>query len=192
MTYPSPPAFGPAFPGAAPAPSEPFKLLVMGVSGCGKSSTAVSLARVLGALMIEGDEHHLPASQEKMRQGIALGDADHEPWLDRLGALAQEAEGHVVLTCSALKRSYRERLRAAVPTLRIVYLEIGVREAQKRVAARPGHWFPASLVNDQFATLESPVGESGVLRVNAMQATSEQCRAILHWLEPMYSRRTLC
>lgn len=82
----------------------------MGVSGCGKSSTAAALARALGVLMIEGDDHHLAKSQEKMRRGIALDDADREPWLDRLGALAAESTGHVVVTCSVLRMQCPEQL----------------------------------------------------------------------------------
>lgn len=160
----------------------PRKLLVMGVSGCGKSSTAAALARALGALMIEGDDHHLAQSQEKMRRGIALDDEDRDPWLDRLGALAAESTGHVVVTCSALKRRYRERLRVAEPALLIVYIDITPEEARARVAARTSHWFPASLVDNQFATLESPIGESGVLRVDAKWTTTVQCEAIVNWL----------
>lgn len=159
-----------------------YKLLVMGVSGCGKSSTAVALARILGASMIEGDDHHLPGSQEKMRRGIPLQDEDRVPWLDRLGVLLRESAGPVVVTCSALKRAYRERLRAAAPALQIVYLEIGMEEARARVGARATHWFPASLVTNQFVTLESPVGEPDVLRIDATQATALQCEEVVRWL----------
>lgn len=166
----------------------PHKLLVMGVSGCGKSSTAAALARALGALMIEGDDHHLPRSQEKMRSGIALDDEDRDPWLDRLGALAAESAGHVVFTCSALKRRYRDRLRAAEPALRIVYIEIAPDEARARVAARSAHWFPASLVDNQFATLEPPLGEPGVLRVDAAWTVAAQCEAVLRWLDRTQQR----
>jgi len=163
----------------------PHKLLVMGVSGCGKSSTATALARALGALMIEGDDYHLPQSQEKMRRGIALNDADRDPWLDRLGALVAESAGHVVFTCSALKRRYRDRLRAAEPTLEIVYIDITPEAARARVAARTAHWFPASLVDTQFATLEPPVGEPGVLHVDAKWTIAMQCEAVVRWLHRM-------
>lgn len=160
-----------------------FKLMVMGVSGCGKSTVAARLAQALGCPLIEGDDHHLPQSQEKMRHGIALGDADRDPWLDRLGAMLAEASGSVVLSCSALKRSYRDRLRAAEPSLRIVFIDIDIEESRARVAARPSHLFPASLVENQFATLESPVGEPGVFRVEATQPLDAQCDAVLRWLE---------
>jgi len=164
-------------------PDTPHKLLVMGVSGCGKSSTAAALAQALGAQMIEGDDHHLPQSQEKMRSGIALDDEDRGPWLDRLGAQIAESAGHVVLTCSALKRRYRERLRTAEPTLKIIYIDIVPEEARARVGARTMHWFPASLVDNQFATLEPPVGEPSVLRIDARWTTAMQCEGIVRWLQ---------
>ena len=88
------------------------KLVVMGVSGCGKSTLGHELARAFDYALIEGDEHHLPASKEKMRAGIPLQDADREPWLDRIGALVAAAPGGAVLTCSALKKAYRDRLRS--------------------------------------------------------------------------------
>lgn len=159
-----------------------WQLLVMGVSGCGKSTVAAGLARALDAALIEGDDHHLPQSQDKMRRGIALGDADRYPWLDRLGALLASTQGGAVLTCSALKRRYRDRLRAAAPALRIVFIEIGPAEARARVAARASHFFPASLVANQFEALEPPLGEPGVLRVDANWTIDAQCDAVLHWL----------
>ena len=164
----------------------PFKLLVMGVAGCGKSTVAAGLARALHGLLIEGDDYHLPESQDKMRRGIALDDRDREPWLDKLGALMANAQVDTVLTCSALKQSYRARLRGAEPSLRIVYLDIDREESKARVAARPAHLFPASLVDDQFRVLEPPTGEPGVLRIDATQAVQAQCEAVLRWLgEPI-------
>ncbi|MDM0058613.1 gluconokinase [Variovorax fucosicus] len=143
-------------------------IVVMGVSGCGKSSLGDALAKDLALPLIEGDDFHPPANVEKMRAGIALVDADRAGWLDALGAeLAAHPKG-AVLTCSALKRAYRDRLRAAVPDLRFVFMELTREEAERRVAARAAqHMFPASLVANQFDTLESPVGEAGVLAVDA-------------------------
>ena len=158
------------------------KVLVMGVAGCGKSTVAGMLATELGAALIEGDEHHPPASQEKMRNGVALLDSDREPWLDRLGALLAGAPGNAVLACSALKRSYRDRLRAAEPALRIVYLEISLAEAHCRVAARKEHFFPPGLVVSQFASLEAPTGEAGVLLLPAYQPLAAQASTIMGWL----------
>lgn len=143
-------------------------LVVMGVAGCGKSSLGSALARAEGLALIEGDDHHSPASREKMRQGVALTDADREGWLVTLGQLLQAHPQGVVLTCSALKKAYRDRLRAACPGLRFVFLEIDRVSAGQRVAARAGtHFFSTALVDSQFATLESPVGEPGVLRLDA-------------------------
>ena len=143
-------------------------VVVMGVAGCGKSSLGAALATAEGVPLIEGDDHHSPASREKMRQGVALTDADREGWLHTLGGLLQAQPGGAVLTCSALKRAYRDRLRAACPGLRFVFLDIDRASAGQRVAARAGtHFFSSTLVDSQFATLESPVGEPGVLHLDA-------------------------
>jgi len=158
------------------------KIVVMGVAGCGKSTLASGMALQLGCRLIEGDDHHLPASQKKMRNGVPLADADREPWLDRLGELMAQTRGDVVVTCSALKRRYRERLRSWVPTLKFVYVDIDPDQAASRVASRAGHLFPASLVASQFDALESPVGEPGVFSVPATLAPHAQLDAVARWL----------
>ncbi|MGH8795690.1 MAG: gluconokinase [Caldimonas sp.] len=160
-----------------------MKLIVMGVSGCGKSVLGARIAAALGVPLIEGDDHHLPASRVKMERGIALEDRDREPWLDRLGELLVQQRGDAVLTCSALKRRYRDRLRARVPGLRFVYLEIDRAAAEARVRARTDHLFPATLVASQFEALESPLGEDGVFAVPAVEPTGAQVQAVLEWLE---------
>lgn len=144
-------------------------MVIMGVAGCGKSSLGVALAQALGLKLLEGDDRHSVASREKMRQGIALTDADRAGWLDELAAELRARPQGLVLTCSALRRSYRDRLRSAAPGLRFVFLDIPRELALARVAARPSHFFSTSLVDSQFATLESPVGEAGVLRLDASQ-----------------------
>jgi gluconokinase len=159
------------------------KLLVMGVAGSGKSTLAAALAGALGAALIEGDDHHPPQSQDKMRRGIALQDSDREPWLARLGELLAAQRGGAVLTCSALKRRYRDQLRAAVSGLRIVYLDITLAESQARVAARPNHFFGAGLVASQFESLEVPVDEPGVLHVPASQTPTMQLQLVLQRLD---------
>lgn len=161
----------------------PYQLLVMGVAGCGKSTLAAELTRALGCALIEGDDHHPARNQEKMRAGIALDDADRAPWLAHLGTLLADTGEGAVLTCSALKRRYRDQLRAAVPALAIVFIDISRAQAHARVAARAGHLFPPGLVNSQFEALESPLGEAGVLRVEAMQPLNAQLDAILRWLD---------
>jgi gluconokinase len=162
-------------------------LVVMGVSGCGKSSVGAALASALGVRLIEGDDFHPPANVAKMAAGIALDDADRREWLAVLAAelaaeLATPSAG-AVLTCSALKRSYREVLRAANPGLRFVHLRIDRDEAVKRVAARAAeHMFPPSLVDSQFAALESPAGECRVLEVQAADPIDALTRRITTWI----------
>ncbi|WP_349744389.1 gluconokinase [Roseateles cavernae] len=160
------------------------KAVVMGVAGCGKSSLGQAIAAARGWAYIEGDAHHSPASVAKMRAGIALTDADREGWLDLLGRELAVQRGGAVLACSALKLSYRERLRAAVPGLRFVFLDISRELSLQRVAARAAeHLFPASLVDSQFAALESPLGEAGVLRVAAAATPEQQLSEALAWLQ---------
>jgi len=158
-------------------------IVVMGVAGCGKSSLARAIATQLDWPFIEGDAHHSPANIAKMRGGAPLTDADRSGWLARLGALLAAAPGGAVLACSALKKSYREQLRAASPGLRFVFIDIGRDLALQRVAERGDrHLFPVSLVDSQFATLESPLGEPGVLRVPGDRPPGPQLQLVLAWL----------
>ncbi len=158
-------------------------LVVMGVAGCGKSSLGLALAQAEGLPLIEGDDHHSPTSREKMRKGVALTDADREGWLVTLGELLQAHPAGAVLTCSALKQAYRDRLRKACPALRFVFLEIDRTSAGQRVAARAGtHFFSSALVDSQFATLESPVGEAGVLRLDALADLTTLQQQASAWL----------
>jgi gluconokinase len=158
------------------------KIVVMGVSGSGKSTLARELAVALEGVFIEGDEHHSQESRDKMRRGIALCDSDREPWLDRLAERMDDVHGTAVLSCSALKRRYRERMRARVAGLRFVFLDITMSAAIARVAGRPDHEFPATLVANQFDTLESPVGEAGVLHLSATQDSARNIREVMQWL----------
>ena len=118
------------------------KIVVMGVSGSGKSTLARELAVALAGVFIEGDEHHSAESRDKMCRGIALCDSDREPWLDRLAGQMDEIQGVAVLSCSALKRHYRERMRARVAGLRFVFLDILLSAAIARVADGPIMSFP--------------------------------------------------
>jgi gluconokinase len=142
-------------------------VVVMGVSGCGKSEVGERIAQALRLPLIEGDAFHPPANIEKMRSGVPLDDADRAGWLDVLARELVARPQGAVLTCSALKRAYRDRLRAACPGLRFVHLSLPESEAQRRVAARPGHFYPPALVASQFAALEDPAGEAGVIVVDA-------------------------
>lgn len=156
--------------------------VMMGVSGCGKSSVGVEVARELGLLMIEGDDFHPQANKDKMHAGIALTDADRKDWLESLGAqLAAHPDG-VVLTCSALKRSYRDLLRSARPALCFVFLDLDRDTALERMAGRGAtHFFSPTLVDNQFATLERPDGEPGVLTVNATEPLPKLIAQTVAW-----------
>ena len=167
-------------------------VVVMGVAGCGKSSVAQKIAQALGLALIEGDEFHSEHNQEKMRQGLPLTDADRADWLTNLGLALAQHQGGAVLTCSALKRAYRDYLRSLVPDLRFVFLEIDPVTARRRVTARAGeHLFPPSLVQSQFATLESPVGESGVLRLDATLPLTAISESAVHWLRAEREQKTV-
>jgi gluconokinase len=152
---------------ASPPASEGVAIVVMGVSGSGKTTLGVRLAQTLGAEFIDGDDLHTDAARAKMKAGHALTDDDRWPWLDRIGAKLAEGE-RTVVACSALRRVYRDRLRAAAgPKLRFVYLEATPEEMRARVASRVGHYMPASLVDSQFAALEPPEGEADVITTSA-------------------------
>lgn len=153
-----------------------LKLVVMGVSGCGKSTLAQALAARLGLTMVDGDDLHLPASVAKMAAGTPLDDADRWPWLDRVGAFLAEASPPLlaacatpsipstaptaptgrVVACSALKRAYRDRIRARAPGVRFVFLDGSAEVIGARLAARTGHYMPSGLLESQLSTLEAP------------------------------------
>jgi gluconokinase len=154
----------------------------MGVAGCGKSSLAQAVALDQRMLLVEGDAFHSDSNVTKMRSGIALTDADREDWLTRLGQELQRHPSGIVLTCSALRLAYRECLRAASPGLRFAYLELDRHTAQARVEARAAtHFFSASLMGSQYATLESPVGEVGVLRLDATAPLDQLRQRVAAW-----------
>jgi gluconokinase len=158
-------------------------LVVMGVAGCGKSSLGLAVAQALGWTLIEGDDFHADASKAKMREGVALTDADRRGWLATLGHQLVVHPKGAVLTCSALKRSYRDQLRASAEGLRFIFLDLDQASARQRVAARASqHLFPPTLVASQFATLESPAGEPGVLRLDATLAPALLLSQSLQWL----------
>ena len=152
-------------------------LVIMGVAGCGKSSVSQALCQLNGATPIEGDAFHPAANSAKMSAGIPLTDEDRAGWLDSLCDELRRAVAsgqRPVLTCSALKLRYRERLRSAVDGLGFVFLELTPEVAAARVADRPGHFMPKTLIDSQFAALESPTNESLVLTLNAAQMNVKQ------------------
>lgn len=143
----------------ATSPHRPVIVLVLGVSGAGKSTVGAMLAGRLGLPFEEADDLHSPQNRAKMAAGHPLTDADRWPWLARVAQWmdAQIAGGEsAVLACSALKRAYRDFLRDGRPELRLLYLE-GSRELiASRLAARRGHFFPAQLLDSQFDEFEAP------------------------------------
>lgn len=157
-------------------------IVVMGVAGCGKSSLGAAVALALGWPLIEGDEFHSPDNVAKMHAGTPLTDTDRAAWLEALGQELQRHPNGAVLTCSALKRNYRDRLRAAAPGLRFVHLRLTRDEAHRRVAERAGgHYFKAELVDSQFEALEGPRGEAGVLEVDATHSLDALTRKVVSW-----------
>ncbi len=132
----------------------PSPLVVMGVSGSGKSTVGAALAQRLGVPFADADDLHPAANIAKMTAGAALDDDDRFPWLEAIGAwLAAHPEGGV-MSCSALKRRYRDQLRHHVPDLEFLHLEGTQEVIARRQASRPGHFMPASLLTSQFRTLE--------------------------------------
>ena len=156
-------------------------LVVMGVAGCGKSTLAAAAAERLARTWVEGDLLHTEASRRKMARGEPLTDEDRASWLASLCDKLRERPG-VVVTCSALKRAYREQLRQAAPGLRFAFLDITPAEAARRVRTRGGHFFAASLIDSQFDTLESPVGEPGVLRLDATAPPAALTAQVCDWM----------
>jgi gluconokinase len=155
----------------------------MGVAGSGKSTIAARVAQATGRVLVEGDDFHPLENIRKMSAGISLTDADREGWLARLAQeLGSQPQGAVV-SCSALKRVYRDRLRAAAPEVRFVFLDVSPEVARERVQSRRGsHFFPPSVVASQFATLEDPGAEAGVLRLDAALPPEELTARAVAWL----------
>ena len=157
--------------GSPPRSDARLALVVMGVSGSGKTTAGVAIAKATGAAFFDGDDLHDPAARAKMTAGIALDDADRAPWLDRIGALLADGAAHpagAIVACSALRRAYRDRLRARVgPSLRFLFLKGDKATMRARVAGRKRHFMPASLIDSQFATLELPEAEADVVTLAA-------------------------
>lgn len=152
------------------AAKRPIIIVVMGVSGSGKSVIGSALADALGGRFAEGDRFHPPENIRRMSSGLPLRDEDRWGWLDAIATEISEAERRgetLVVACSALKRVYRDRLRLVSRKLHFVYLDIARDQAAERVAARKGHFMPSSLIDSQFAALEPPGPDEDALEVDA-------------------------
>ncbi|GAA2164833.1 gluconate kinase (SKI family) [Humibacillus xanthopallidus] len=161
-----------------PQPDRPASdiVVVMGVSGSGKTTVATGLAAVMGWTFAEGDDFHSAANVEKMRSGVALTDDDRWPWLETIGAWisGKEAAGEsAVVTCSALRRAYRDVLRRDRPHVRFLHVEAPGAVIADRVEHRAGHYMPPSLLPSQLATLEPLAPDEPGVTVTADGAPDE-------------------
>ncbi|WP_224544885.1 gluconokinase [Mesorhizobium sp. CA16] len=150
-------------------------IVVMGVAGCGKTAVGEALAEALGADFIEGDLLHPPENVARMARGEPLTDALRAGWLDAIGERIATSVAHgrkPVAACSALKRSYRDRLSRFCPGMVFLYLRIDRETAWRRVADRKGHFMPASLVDSQFATLEEPAADERAVTVDGTRSVA--------------------
>jgi gluconokinase len=156
--------------------------VVMGVAGAGKSAVGSALADALGAAFVEGDAYHPASNVQRMAAGIPLTDADRLPWLQALAARLRDADetgAGLVMACSALKRSYRDVLRAGGTNVTFIYLH-GDRELlAARLAQRQEHFMPASLLESQLAALEPPAPDEGAWAYNVRFAPNEIVAAVL-------------
>ena len=165
-------------------------VILIGVSGVGKTTIGQVLSDKLGWALFDADEFHSPASIEKMRNGIPLQDADRWPWLDRMNAMLVEKEGRgesVLLACSALKQVYRDRLAKGTADLRWIYLKGSFDLIRKRLEARKGHYMKAGLLESQFATLEEP---GNALDIDIADTPDAIADTILRRLQASPARKT--
>ena len=165
--------------------------VVMGVSGCGKSTVGVQLAASLGVRFLEGDSLHPPRNVARMAAGFALSDEDREGWLQALAERIRQAriagEG-LVLSCSALKRSYRDILREGAPDLRFVYLYGDHELLTARMAARTGHYMPLSLLASQLSTLEAPDHNENAQHFDVVRAPEDIVASVVAGLHLNWAR----
>jgi carbohydrate kinase (thermoresistant glucokinase family) len=159
----------------------------MGVAGSGKTTVGRLLARRCGAAFVEADDHHPPHNVAKMTAGIPLTDDDRRPWLGAIGVrLTDTGQEPVVVSCSALKRAYRDFLRSYRSGIWFVHLAIDETEARARVAARPGHFMPVSLIASQFAILEPLTAAEAGTTIDASLSPEHIVHALMDDRTPAY------
>lgn len=165
-----------------PMIERPVALIVMGVSGVGKTTTARRLAKTLQWEFRDGDSFHPPENVAKMSRGEPLTDADRWPWLGAIVHWLDACKRHstpAVVTCSALKRCYRDRLMKGRHDARLVYLTADKSVILARMAGRKGHFMPTTLLNSQFATLEPPGRDERAIEINVAMPPSRCVERIL-------------
>ena len=163
----------------------PVVLVLMGVSGCGKTTIAKLLVDELGWTFKEGDDLHPPANVEKMHAGHPLNDEDRAPWLERVAQWIDQqldAGRSALITCSALKRRYRDAINRRGKDVVFVYLQGSKKTIADRLADRQGHFMPATLLDSQFADLQEPAEDEPVLRVDIRPKPEVQARQIINAL----------
>ena len=144
--------------------------VVMGVSGCGKSSIGEAIADKCGMVFVDGDDLHPAANIAKMASGTPLDDADREPWLVTIGKAMAKHDGPIVVGCSALKRTYRDLIRAQLSEpVHFLHLDAPKEVLLDRVKSRRGHFMPAALLDSQFATLERLCGDEDGIEIDISQ-----------------------
>lgn len=156
------------------SPHAPQRMILMGVAGSGKSTVGEALARQLGATYYDGDDLHPQSNIEKMSRGEPLTDDDRWPWLTKVGERLGEADGMLIIGCSALKRAYRDHIRekAGAPVV-FIHLAGSRKVIESRMGARTGHFMPTSLLDSQFATLEVPSADEHAVTVDIDQTLDD-------------------
>jgi gluconokinase len=168
----------------------PRLIIIMGVSGCGKSTVAESLADTMNGQFLDADDYHPAANIEKMHRGDALSDNDRWPWLQHFGKSMAQQTGIVVGACSALRQIYRQRLiDAANEAILFVYLNGEKQLIQKRLVSRNNHFMPTSLLDSQFAALEVPDTSEQAISVEISDPCHQVAKQVLFQLKQMYGKQ---
>jgi gluconokinase len=165
------------------SPAAAPRLVVMGVSGSGKSTVGAALAQRLRVPFADADDFHPPANIAKMTAGHALDDSDRHPWLEAIGGWLADHDGGGVMSCSALKRKYRDQLRHHVDGLLFLLLHGTPEVIRQRQASRPGHFMPASLLSSQFATLEPLAPDENGVVIDVEQSVDAIVEEYLSWAQ---------
>ena len=166
----------------------PFRLVVMGVSGCGKSTVGHLLAGRLGVSFVEGDDLHSAANVAKMAAGQPLTDEDRAGWLQALSQRLHQAVSQqqgLVVACSALKKSYRDVLRQGAPDALFVHLQGSAEVLNQRLRQRTGHYMPPTLLQSQLAILELPQADESAMTLDMLMPPEQQCKQVMQYLQTL-------